>query len=902
MPNRLLQKGSYFFFQVLICLKTYASISVYLSLGSSHSCKTKNMVRILFEFMSLRRAAHEGRPFRATLREIHVATPTACVETDDTELLHVSLPWTQRIHGMDAITGLPGSPFHLLVIVRRDVVTRVFLGISEASFSLAFEKGAISGEVGIVSLITTCCKEIRIVNLPLQIMSPSQERKRDWFVTVPEKEYNVSHLNIDFQFSPNQWKSMKVMRYLEEMCTQRPLRYTQTLEVIQNEVYLDSEEECFSTNGKWKHAHVRGGILVAPAGTGKTATMLAHCLSLPHDITNQPTEIVKGKYLARGTLVITPLNLPSHWQQEWLRVCPDARVIRIVSGRDAQSFTMNDLLTADIVLTTVYLLKGSKSYQELIENTIHKDTGIPRRDCRSKAAMAAWVRTAGRTVPIIQAVVWNRLVVDEIHEMFDHTAQMKVVRSLQARHVWGMTATLNTCAENLHNLYWLLRDDTAHNPNLLHSILNNCVVQCYEQVESSRTNIDWSCRSYIGLPEQSIEAMYGSRSTTLSPTLMYTSQVDACVQSLFLLAGSVHPTCANSSHAEDTIQLPNGLHCSHKLRLIQLENAHHSDVVPENEVDDVLFNSFHNAAPTRDVSRTNHDMIVRGVLHCSSASISDDIEAWDVKELCEAFAEDAMKASKNIQVDLNTLFLSIQAEPNHADTPNLLRKVLSRESAMDCIERQCTYAQEQARSLASKDVDVCPVCMLSPCGIIVSCGHLFCRACITQHISCGSSLHCPQCRSPISAEIRGISHDMDSKLHRIVKLVQELQQRIIIFVQWRQIIRWLRALFKGKGIQVFLLDGNATQRAHNLAHFQAASNGVLILSLEQSFAGLHLPHVQHIVFGHAIVADDEKVRMLEYQAIARCVRQGQAHTVQVHSFIARNTIDADVWFSTHSLS
>ena len=74
---------------------------------------------------------------------------------------------------------------------------------------------------------------------------------------------------------------------------------------------------------------------------------------------------------------------------------------------------------------------------------------------------------------------------------------------------------------------------------------------------------------------------------------------------------------------------------------------------------------------------------------------------------------------------------------------------------------------------------------------------------------------------------------------------------------------------------------------------------VLLLCLEDSFAGLHLPHVRHIIFAHAIVAEKKQVERLERQAIARCVRHGQESTVGVYSFVVLDTEEEELWHRTH---
>ena len=120
-----------------------------------------------------------------------------------------------------------------------------------------------------------------------------------------------------------------------------------------------------------------------------------------------------------------------------------------------------------------------------------------------------------------------------------------------------------------------------------------------------------------------------------------------------------------------------------------------------------------------------------------------------------------------------------------------------------------------------------------------------------------------------------------------------------MFVQWKSMMRGTRAYLRAlPGVRVLTLDGNSRQRAATLQeHLQ---RGVLLLCLEESFAGLNLPHARTIVFAHAIVAEASAARRLEEQAIARCVRRGQTDDVQIHSFVVADSAEERVWDDAHS--
>ena len=119
-----------------------------------------------------------------------------------------------------------------------------------------------------------------------------------------------------------------------------------------------------------------------------------------------------------------------------------------------------------------------------------------------------------------------------------------------------------------------------------------------------------------------------------------------------------------------------------------------------------------------------------------------------------------------------------------------------------------------------------------------------------------------------------------------------------LFTQWKAMAKSLRAVLRGRGIRVCQLEGNATQRAKALAAFEE-EGGVLMLSLDDSFAGLHLPHARHVVFSHVLVGDVRAVREVEAHAVARCLRYGQTREVVVHSFVVSDCAEELVWNGVH---
>ena len=136
-----------------------------------------------------------------------------------------------------------------------------------------------------------------------------------------------------------------------------------------------------------------------------------------------------------------------------------------------------------------------------------------------------------------------------------------------------------------------------------------------------------------------------------------------------------------------------------------------------------------------------------------------------------------------------------------------------------------------------------------------------------------------------------------SKMMQIVHLIKCIDDPIILFVQWKSMVRGMKSFLKGMNISVLHLEGTVTQRATILEEFK--SGGVLLLCLEDSFAGLHLPHAKVVIFSHAIIGDSASVQRMEDQAIARCVRQGQTQKVRIFSFVVSDCYEEDIWRQTH---
>lgn len=215
-------------------------------------------------------------------------------------------------------------------------------------------------------------------------------------------------------------------------------------------------------------------------------------------------------------------------------------------------------------------------------------------------------------------------------------------------------------------------------------------------------------------------------------------------------------------------------------------------------------------------------------------------------------------------------------------------------------EERASEQQRRIAELASSRK--CVACHGADAALIgAQCLHLVCRGCALDDGRGGGAPQCPVCGADAPQALVAIP-ERGGEGSKIKSIADHLlgvppDEPVVLFVQWRTMIRPVRDGLQAHGLAVALLAGNGHARATTLAAL--GSGGVLLLCLEDSFAGLHLPHAAHVVFAHALVADRARVEHLERQAIARCARPGQTRRVQVVSFVCEATGEFQIYRNTH---
>ena len=234
-----------------------------------------------------------------------------------------------------------------------------------------------------------------------------------------------------------------------------------------------------------------------------------------------------------------------------------------------------------------------------------------------------------------------------------------------------------------------------------------------------------------------------------------------------------------------------------------------------------------------------------------------------------------------------------------AEQRSLINSITQLVTLVDETKRRKVYMEENFDKLINHK-DICPICMENTCSIITRCGHLFCENCICKHLATCHT--CPNCRhvNYKNDTFKIISEDENSKLNAIKQVVTSTKEPIVIFAQWKKILKDIKIVLTKSKIKAVILEGNVNQRAIILRDFKSYG-GVLLVCATDQFAGLRLTNVNYILFAHALLGDYNKVKSIEMQAIGRTAKQEGNANVSVLSFVTANSKEESLWRTNHPM-
>lgn len=236
-------------------------------------------------------------------------------------------------------------------------------------------------------------------------------------------------------------------------------------------------------------------------------------------------------------------------------------------------------------------------------------------------------------------------------------------------------------------------------------------------------------------------------------------------------------------------------------------------------------------------------------------------------------------------------------------------------SQLTKIQATLTYVQhtEQDECVICFDELGCGPTQAVPC-TLKDCGHSMCEPCTKKALAHAKGTYagakCPVCRTSfrIQDTIKLCQDEnptlaqYGSKLYNLMKLLDETTEvKTLIFSQWDELLREVGKCLTNHAKNVLFCRGNVAQKNHAIRRFREKPNhNLLLLSTLNSGSGCDLSVATRVILLDTVDGQGAFISGKERQAIARCHRIGQQHSVQVVRLIARNTIEEEIYEANHT--
>lgn len=195
----------------------------------------------------------------------------------------------------------------------------------------------------------------------------------------------------------------------------------------------------------------------------------------------------------------------------------------------------------------------------------------------------------------------------------------------------------------------------------------------------------------------------------------------------------------------------------------------------------------------------------------------------------------------------------------------------------------------------------------APC-VIKTCGHKICSKCLPLAMSFNDK--CPICRTQyklsdiIKVNVNKNHNDemlnkYGSKLFNLLQLLNNTPNvKTLIFSQWDELLKDVGKCISSQdnSKKVLFCRGNIMQKKATTEKFSFDdSYNLLLLSTLNAGSGCDLSIAKRVILLDTIDGSGEFITGIERQAIARCHRIGQTSSVEVIRYIAKDTIEEEIY-------
>jgi SNF2 family DNA or RNA helicase len=300
---------------------------------------------------------------------------------------------------------------------------------------------------------------------------------------------------------------------------------------------------------------------------------------------------------------------------------------------------------------------------------------------------------------------------------------------------------------------------------------------------------------------------------------------------------------------------------------------------------------------------------------CFCASETEVNTIDEMKDAIKVFLEEKVKDLKNQlavherKIDQLTLLVpDIEARTRESFT---LKQFLITKEKCDKYLNDTMKTIEYVKKTEQNECVICLEEMKendnSPC-VIKTCGHKICSNCLP--LAMRSNDKCPICRTTYSLKdiikVNANKNENDemlkkygSKLFNLMKLIDETPNvKTLIFSQWDELLKDVGKCIssQNESRRVLFCRGNIMQKKSTTEKFSFDDDyNLLLLSTLNAGSGCDLSMAKRVILLDTVDGSGEFITGIERQAIARCHRIGQTSKVEVIRYIAKDTIEEEIY-------
>lgn len=778
------------------------------------------------------------------------------------------------------------------------------------------------------------------------------------FHTRVSKQDNIIVPLFEYQKCSIHWSMQK-----EE--NKKQLLYNLNEEVVLGNVYYDITTQQVDLIKNKKRLDFLGGGIIDEVGLGKTLQVIGLVLMRPPKKINYVNENYPNKLCSKATLVICPNQLCGQWKRELKdKVSKDynLKVITILTKKDFDKVTYIDLLDADLVLVSFTFL-GNVSFTGQWTSKISNVKSFAKKQWTSHNVVQVGdhfkelgkqlrddpINSLYKTQALYQLIHWNRLVVDEFHEILNGSTYLyikNILPFITAENKWLVTATpFNEKSNLIQAIDYLTGYKNSDESRVL---LHESVVD-YLSTDCFRRNTKESVKKEHTLPPIKEEIRW----LKFSPTerMMYNAYLANPNNDRFSVY--LRQLCCHPQLAEETKEALANCKTLEEIEKMMVKHYQLQVDAAQDKVDKIderivklnkkikklekkqlkkqlkkksaLDSDDDNDSDSDDDddSLENDEllMILLGIggggevkQSMTITNMKENVEKLELKKKEAVNELDGKKATCNFFNNVVERIRKTVSKETNAEDKLEKAEALNTQSIMDAFNADSSDEDDE-----DNDMEECGICFgeIPEDGVgVTKCGHIFCHECLQMTVS--KSHKCPYCNNKLNnGEIYVLSYekkkkdkeltkeekskaelvnDVGTKLANIITYIRETKDHLIIFSQWDDLLRRIGRILKENNIPNVFCRGNCYQRDKAIREFNEDDKiRVIMLSSDSTAAGTNLTKASQVIFIDPIYGSYEFRKDQERQAVGRAHRLGQKANIKVVRFIIKESVEDEIY-------